>query len=353
MYINSINYFRGIAIIFIVFGHCLYLADFEYNSIIGTTIFNLTKGGTAFFVFISGFLFHHIFYKKFDYKKFVIKKTKYVLVPYLVLSTLPIIVLLIKVCIDGIFPLNTFWQRHEDLLSFPIFRHYLTGVGESFFGYWYIPFIMIVFAMSPVFIRFIKLRLKTQILITIVLLIISVFLHRGLFQNVFSVFQNVLYYTPIYLIGIIASEKKEIIYSKFKGKEFYLLFLLLVIALFQAYIGKSGDYFKEPFSYNGINLMIFQKILFCFFFMIFLNRFENYKLKLFNIMAENSFGIFFIHGIVIAALLKIKTKFDFSFTSNSFIIYCSVAILVFFLSMVVTLFVKRIFPKYSRYLIGC
>ena len=86
MYVNSINYFRGISVIFIVFGHSLGLADFTYDSIAGNTLFNITKGGTSFFVFISGFLFHHIFYEKFKFKGFIIKKIKYVLLPYLILS---------------------------------------------------------------------------------------------------------------------------------------------------------------------------------------------------------------------------------------------------------------------------
>ena len=355
MYVNSINYFRGISIIFIVFGHCIYLADFKYNSILGYTIQNLTQGGTSFFVFISGFLFHHIFYKKFDFKKFMIKKIKYVLTPYLVLSTIPIIYLLLKFCISGIISSNTFSLQYNELLGFPFFRHYLTGVSHIFIGYWYIPFIMIVFAMSPLFVQFIKLKLKPSILITFSLLICSVFIHKSLDgkeYNMFSIFQNVIYFSPIYLFGIISSEKKEILYSKIKGKELYILGIALSLAVFQAYIGKLGNYHKDPFTFGGIDLMIIQKILLCLFFMIFLNRFETYKIKFLEIIAENSFGIFFIHGIIITFITLFKEKLDFSFTSNSFMMYCMVASLVFFISLITTLFIKRIFPNYSRYLVG-
>jgi surface polysaccharide O-acyltransferase-like enzyme len=355
VYVNSINYFRGISIIFIVFGHCIYLVDFKYNSILGYTIQNLTQGGTSFFVFISGFLFHHIFYKKFEFKEFMIKKTKYVLVPYLILSTIPIVYLLIKICISGILSSNTLSLRYDELLAFPIFRHYITGVSKSFIGYWYIPFIMIVFAMSPLFVRFIKLKMKTSILITLFLLICSVFIHKsleGIEYNMFSVFQNVFYFLPIYLLGIISSEKKDILHSKIKGKEFYILCIALSLAVIQAYIGELGNYHKDPFTFGGIDLMIIQKILLCLFFMIFLNRFENYKLRFLEIIAANSFGVYFTHGIIISFFTTIKKKLDFSFTSNSFITYCLVTILIFFISIIATLFVKRLFPKYSRYLIG-
>ncbi|MFT6203401.1 MAG: surface polysaccharide O-acyltransferase-like enzyme [Spirosomataceae bacterium] len=352
MYINSINYFRGISIIFIVFGHCLTLADYTYDSIAGNTLFNLTKGGTVFFVFISGFLFHHIFYEKFRFKDFIMKKTKYVLVPYLILSTIPIVHLLISTSISGILSSSTFSLKYESLLSFPILNHYFTGSDKNFVGYWYIPFIIIVFVMSPIFIRFIQLRLKTQILTTLLLLICSIFMHRGTYLNAFSVFQNVLFFTPVYLLGIILSKKKDLIYSKLTGKEFYILSLPLTLAIIQAYIGRFGTYHKAPFTFGGIDLMIIQKILLCLFFMIFLNRFENYKLRFLEIIAANSFGVYFTHGIIISFFTTIKKKLDFSFTSNSFITYCLVTILIFFISIIATLFVKRLFPKYSRYLIG-
>lgn len=359
MYINSINIFRGIAILFIVFGHSMATADFAYNSIAGNTMFNLTIGGTLFFVFISGFMFHHIFYKKFEFNGFLIKKTKYVLFPYLILSTIPIVYLLLKLGMAGILSPGSMAIHYDELLSFPVFRHYFTGIGESFIGYWYIPFIMIIFAMSPLFVGFIKLKLKTQLVIAIFLLMASLFMHRGIyvgvfsfFENVVSVFQNVLFFTPIYMFGILFSEKKELIYSKLTGKEFYILSIAIALALFQAYLGKLGNYHKAPFTFDGIDFMMLQKILLCLFFMVFLNRFENYKFSVLEIIAKNSFGVFFIHGIVIIAIGMIKKKLDFSFTSNSWILYFLVASLVFFLSLMATLFVKRIFPKYSRYLVG-
>lgn len=352
MYIKSINHFRGIAILFIVFGHCLNSADFKYDSVLGNTIFNLTMGGTSFFVFISGFLFHHIFHKNFIYKKFMVTKIKYVLLPYLILSSLPIIYLLVRVCIAGILSSSTFSPLLEDLLSFPVLAHYLIGVGRIYTGYWYIPFIMVVFAISPIFMRFIKLSLQNQILTTIFLLICSVFMHRGPFQNATSVFQSTLFFTPVYLLGIISSEKKDIIYSKLTGKEFYILIIIILLAGIQVCSGKLGSYFKDPFTFEGIDLMVIQKIIFCLFFMVFLNRFENYKFKLLEIIANNSFGVYFIHGIVLYVLAVIKSKSGFSFPPDLFVIYLLVSLFVFFISLAATLFIKRIFPKYSRYLIG-
>jgi len=352
MYINSINYFRGIAIIFIVFGHCFGVADFIYTSIAGKTILNLTRGGTSFFVFISGFLFHHIFYEKFKFKPFLTKKIKFVLLPYLILATIPIAYLLLRIGISFMYSSSSVILQYETLLSFPILKHYFTGVDTGFKGYWYIPFIMVVFAISPIYIRFIKLSLKTQILVALFLLICAVLIHRGTYTSPLSVFQNVFFYTPVYLFGILASEKKDIIFTRFTGKEFYILLVLISISSIQAYLGILGNYTKDPFTFGGIDLMLIQKLLFCFFFMIFLNRFENHKFRILEIIAANSFGIYFLHGIIIWVIEMVKSKLNFYFTSNSFLIYCMVSFLVFFLSLVATLSIKRILPKYSRYLVG-
>ncbi|MGS0727939.1 acyltransferase family protein, partial [Shewanella sp. 0m-11] len=61
-FLNSINHFRGIAIIFIVMAHCYRPAGWQIETFADKAWFNLMMNGTVFFVFISGFLFHHVFY---------------------------------------------------------------------------------------------------------------------------------------------------------------------------------------------------------------------------------------------------------------------------------------------------
>ena len=69
-FINSINHYRAIAIIIIVAAHSFTIAEIKFDAI-STNIFrNLLAGGTMNFVFISGFLFHIIFYKKYRFDKF-------------------------------------------------------------------------------------------------------------------------------------------------------------------------------------------------------------------------------------------------------------------------------------------
>lgn len=72
------TYMRGIAIILIVLGHSVYNSGQGFPLLLE----NLLRGGTALFVFISGYFFHRIFYKDFDYSKFMKNKVHNVLYPF-------------------------------------------------------------------------------------------------------------------------------------------------------------------------------------------------------------------------------------------------------------------------------
>jgi len=84
--LNYFDYLRAIAILFIVAGHSF--SVWSIDTLPEKVLANIITGGTSLFVFISGFFFHHIFYKDFEYKVFIKRKIKKVLVPYIILSTL-------------------------------------------------------------------------------------------------------------------------------------------------------------------------------------------------------------------------------------------------------------------------
>ena len=349
MYLNFINYFRATAIIFIVAGHCFSISDFNFTSDFGNIILNLLIGGTTFFVFISGFLFHHVFYKKFNFSKFMKNKVKFVLLPYLIMSFFPVIFYT--------FIGNHVQEYYEpigdgivNLYIIPLFKYYLTGFG--IIAYWYIPFVMIIFLMSPIFIPFIKLKLKSQLMIIFPLLLISTLIHRPPENSGYDVFQSTIYFLPVYLIGIVSSQNKTFILSILKGKAGYLFISGILLATISLIFGHIGNLHKHPFLYKGFDLMIIQKTILCFAFMTWFDRFENDKNKIINLISENSFGIFFIHPLLLIFADKIKRMLDFTFPLNIIFIYLIIFTTIFFLSLGFTLLVKRVFPAHSRYIVG-
>ena len=82
--INRIVIFRAIAILFVVTGHFLNLIGKHSDSFYGLFVSNFILGGTILFVFISGFLFHHVFYDKYEFSYFITGKIKKVFFPYII-----------------------------------------------------------------------------------------------------------------------------------------------------------------------------------------------------------------------------------------------------------------------------
>lgn len=89
-FLKSIHYLRGITIIAVVAGHCVWLAAWNPHSFLGSVIFNLIPGGTYIFVFVAGFLFHYTERDRFCFYDYLKRKVSNVISPYLVLSALAI-----------------------------------------------------------------------------------------------------------------------------------------------------------------------------------------------------------------------------------------------------------------------
>jgi len=351
MRLNSIHYFRGIAILFIVAGHCTSLSEGHIDTLFEKFIVNLTHGGSTFFIFISGFLFHHIFYRNFDYRNFMIKKTKNVLFPYIILSIIPIFY---YVFINKSGPYPDFFFSSNKGIFFeyvrPVSFYFLTG--GTFYPYWYIPFIMVIFALSPIFISFIHLTTYSKILIMSVMLLFSTIIHRPI-GNLF-VIQSVVYYTPVYLFGIVASIYKEKIYKYLERKEIYLLLIAFLFALSQVAFYKNFlNLHKNPFDITVIDIMILQKCILCLFFMVWLHRFEDRQFTYLNKVAEASFAIYFLHPIILCILAKLLDHLVFSYYEISvLLILIPSIVLVLLICLMVALITKFVFNSKSRLVIG-
>ncbi len=347
MFLNSFNHFRAIAIAFIVAAHCYDVAGVTFNTLGEYIVRNLTAGGTALFVFISGFMFHHVFYNKFDFQRFIVGKIKNILIPYTVLSVLPIslYIYLHKPLFDGYFLPQGVGLINEYII--PALKYYWTGRFMT--AYWYIPYIMLTFLLSPLHVLFIKLNVKKQIMITVMLLVGATLLHRPI-ENV-HVVQSVLYFTPVYLLGILCSINRDHIYTRLSGKEGYLFVIVIALAVIQAVMGDYGNYHKNAFDYGGFDILIFQKTILCIFFMVWLKRFEDLNLKYAQLLASTSFAVFFLHPYLLRILNTIITSSGFQIPAP-WIVFFLLILIILVACVFIALITKRFLPRYSRYLIG-
>jgi len=341
MRLDSFDYFRGLAILLIVAGHTLqpWAIDTMPEMIIG----NLVLGATALFVFISGFFFHYKFYSRFRYRQFISKKALNVLLPYFFLT-------LLALAVKGLW----FGEvRFEGLMWYEILKltvQYL-WTGQIFSAYWYVSFIMLMFVLSPVFICYIRLTTRVQLILLLSFIALSMWSHRPLGN--LSPWHSVAYYTSIYLLGIVYSQYNEKIRYFISGKSVYLGILTLLIAFTKISIyGDYGNFQKLTIGlFNGFDIMILQKIALIFFVLSVLEKLGRYDVYILKYLANLSFAIYFIHPWVIFFVDYYHVLDVVEFLPGAIIFFIKF-LCVMAVSILIARVVKLALKDRSRYFIG-
>jgi peptidoglycan/LPS O-acetylase OafA/YrhL len=288
-FLMSIHFFRAIAIILIVAQHSLEsqwdMAWIRADTFVERLIFNLIIGGTGLFVFISGFLFHHVFFAKFNYRNFLVRKAKTILIPYTILSFIPTL-LLIR-------------SPDPNMGAYPFWKITLTGCSVG--PYWFIPFIFTMFLLAPLYLLFARLRPNLQGSIIVVLVFISCLIHRPAWgcQPEFLI-QNVIYYLPVFLLGFICSQHRSAVLALLERRKLMLIMVVLLFAAWQSYFYDGvGNFRKSPLPLTVVDVNLLQKIFLCLFLLVFVHGFEKKRNRVIELVATASFAIYFLHGFVI------------------------------------------------------
>lgn len=367
MHLQSISNFRAFAIILIVAGHTVSFG-LSGEDVFSSAIIDFVTGNTTLFVFISGFMFHYVFYKNFNYRKFVIDKLKNVGLPYFILSS--VIIFLYFILGKGYFNEVEMLQNPSNYFPEGILgKIFMVGdsdfivtlkyffVGAPVAAYWYIPFALLLFLCSPLHVKFIELNKSLRIYTLIILMLFALLAHRPEFRNPLL---NLLYFTPVYLLGIICSIHKETILPFLKSRLFFiaLFFVFSFFLILQIYFLEKvhGKFF---FEIKGFDFILIGKLLLVFLIWSFLERCY-FNIKLLNIVSNTSFSIFFIHGWILRMLKNLRANYfshseiQYLTENNFYFIYFIVFFVVLSLSVVISLLIKRMFnySKVSRYFIG-
>jgi probable poly-beta-1,6-N-acetyl-D-glucosamine export protein len=314
------------------------------------TLANLITGGTALFVFISGFFFHHVFYRNFQYGAFLEKKYKFVFQPYLILSLLGLCFFVVTA--------EPLPYNNELAIGDPQgWGQWLRAIaiylwtGKLATPYWYIPFILIMFLLSPFFVLYIRLAASVRIAACLLLLCVAVLIHRPQ-ENLYPL-RSVLYFIPVYLLGILSSIHHEQVARALRGKTGLLGVAVLSLALFQAFFYEGyGNFHKEKmFVYGGVDILLIQKVVMCFFLLSWLQHYEHRHLPVLKMLASTSFAVFFIHPWVLFALSAsgLRALLDLLPGLIGFgVTFC----LVLWVSVLTAYLIKASLKDRSRYLTG-
>ena len=343
--IEHVHLLRGITIAVIVFRHSLAYFDSQSLEIsfFAKVVDELSFNWTVFFVLISGYLFQHLAYK-YEMCKYWFSKVKNVIIPYLVVSFVCFFLLYYPLIQS--MPL---YSADGDNLLFWSFRMLISGSHSA--ALWYIPMITVVFFLGPLLYLLSKRDLT---LVAIVCLLLSVLTFK---PEPHETLKNVLHYLPVYIIGMMLQQKREILGYHVKN------YLLLITVFFIAILGMS---FHKKFDLTLLNisedyLMTLEKIVL---FVLLFYILERINLpvwfnKLFSYLADISFPIYFIHMIIIHFLRVELTSLSWwpivtNFESGLLSTFMNglFTILVLLLCMGVIEIIKLLTGNKSRFLIG-
>ena len=296
--LNYINVFRGLAILLIVAGHTMQFG--EINSLTQRISVEVFAGGTALFIFISGFLFQHLS-GKYEFKNYMSKKWTNVILPYL------------WTAIPGILFCFLFPTRYGNaldglnpFLQIPM----MLSVGRIHnTPAWFIPMIILFFFSSWCLLKLEKKGLLYKIMP--LMFLVTIFYPRSdvdynsvmnlsysakYFAYLKYVFMGYIHFFSMYVFGMFCSKNKEII-DKFWNWRWAFIFLMILTSIANVYSSINLDWSNGTISKIFLTIVV----------LAYLKHYDEWILskeklnKSLDIIAKYSFGIFFIHWYVFFA----------------------------------------------------
>lgn len=290
--LNYINVFRGLAILLIIMGHTMQFGS--EKSLIQSAVCEIFCGGTALFIFISGFLFQHLSYK-FEYKTYLKKKWTNVILPYL-FTSIPGIIF----CLTLPVAYKNSFMGLNPYIQIPL--HLTIGRVHNIPA-WFIPMIVIFFLFSYLILKLEKKNILYKLLPF--LFLFSVFLPRGVaeYENTLGlsyslkyfiyvkyILMNFIHFTSLYVFGMYCSKNKDII-DKFYDKRILLFVLMILTSVLDVYLSYKYGYSNYTVSKTFLTMLA----------VAYLKHYDDFILshkktnKTLDFIAKYSFGLFFIH----------------------------------------------------------
>lgn len=301
MYYKSINWMRGIAIVFVVLGHVNYG---QYVNARGAGRF--FYDGTLIFVFISGFLFFHLI-ARYDFASYMRKKLHHVIIPYLFVT--------IPVCLLSLAYYATDRKWLNDVPDFDnaiyLYTYQITTGATLLNPLWFVPMITIFFLLSPLLHKTMQSRhFGAAVILTMAFTMTST--RPGALSPALSF----VHWLGIYLFGGYCCKHYGLLV---KNKYPVLIASLTGLAVFH-YSGGHTGFINSPHLHK-----ILLTFMFIALFSILETRVE--RIGILDALAHYSFGIFLLHGYFIG----VYNLFLFRITGGGIgpILFIAVSCLVF------------------------
>lgn len=342
-FLRHLHYFRGFAILNIVIVHTWQLSSAniqsssaEYLHYMGRVKEFLFHGSTLYFLFISGFLFHYLSHN-FIVKDYYKKKFKYVVTPYIFISSF---ILLSEV----------FYQQKNNVDYSSFFVQLLDSLsrGTAQIQFWYIPFIIIVFLISPLLLYIPKKQFTF-------LAIISLFIPLlGTRTGTEVTIWQFVYFLPVYILGMYTSMKYDFVKNKLEKSRYKLLTVFLLSTIAAPVIGaRTINFIIEIHVMES--LVYIQKLSATFLILYLLLKYKRKDSKILDMLATYSFPIFFLHVLVYFAFSNLLySAVILQYIGGIMIVPYSILCtgIILFLTLLICKGLKLILQSKSKYVMG-
>jgi len=328
VFLGYIHYFRALAITFIVAGHAIDAMVWS-NVELSRLMRILLSNGSVLFVFIAGYLFQHLS-DKLSGRRYFTSKLKNVILPYLLIS-IPAIIISVTV-----FKQERVWPGFYDgSIAEQVVLFYLTGAHLA--PLWFIPMITLFYLVAPLLLKADKERLIYLLLPAF--MIVSCFVGRGLPHESF------VHFFSVYLMGMGFSKYKDEanpIISR--GSILALLFGLIVVFTLIEWLLTTAT--MSHWNY-------LQKMTMSVFFLgLFVRYNASLTSKLVSRIADNSFGVFFIHSYLLTGGKMMYERATGSLPDGNVLLHFAITMVVLMVCFYFIELVRTVFGKRSRMLVG-
>lgn len=329
MFLEYIQFFRALAITFIVAGHSIDAFLWTNDPAFERWLRIIMSNGSLMFVFIAGYLFQHLL-KKYNTKKYYISKLKNVILPYILVSIPAIFVFVFLQHREGVW--EGFYD-HPPLVQISLF--YATGIHLA--PLWFVPMIAIFYLIAPLLAAADKNRRIYYGLPLFILL--SCLVERGL------PFVSFIHFFSVYLFGMFCSHYKEQLNPIFRRIDF------LLVMLFLAIVFAAVEFYTTERTMTFYNYL--QKMLLSVFFLGVFFRFNQHLHSNFiTTVANTSFGVFFIHSYVLTGSKMIYQKIFGSLPQGNLLMYILTSLTALLVCVLAITIIQKIMGTRSRYLVG-
>jgi membrane-bound acyltransferase YfiQ involved in biofilm formation len=350
-FLRHIHHFRGIAILLVVISHVIVVpVATGRNTGVYYWLYRLTTNVTVFFVLISGFLFQYIHdHRGRGYWATLGKKLRNIYLPMLIMS-LPALLIFTWPALDAL---------ELDSVGKQVGRvAYRLALGQYLRPFWYIPFIMTMFVISPLLLKLIKLR--GAIMIIILWAAGSVYCFP---RSAGQLPSEIFYFAPLFTLGAWMSYHYDSLGPKL-GRHWWVYGIVAVGAM--VLLGGAIP-FHAPERVMVLNVIPVNiraaagipSILGCVFktslalaFWGFLRRFEETPMPILDRFATYSFGIYFVHSYFLALGIQYASRLLPAGYTGGLVALLAYCIAVPICCLWISMLIKLIFRRYARYIAG-